>query len=101
MLSRSLREADSVWGFHPSGLGKIITGHSGVSLEDSKPQSGSQSVTERGQVATAEPAVREGSLKRLSVDVTIKEEPGTYKWLVQRLWDNDQLLSSIGKSWHC
>lgn len=83
------------------GLEKIITGHSGVSLEESKSQSGSQSVTDLGQVATAEPAVREGSLKRVSFDVMIKEEPTTYKWLLQRLWDNDQLLSSIGKSWHC
>lgn len=56
-----------------------------MSLEDSKPQPGSQSVTERGQVATAEPAVRKGPLKRVSFDVTIKEEPATYKWLVQRL----------------
>lgn len=86
-------------GFHSSGLGEIITGHSDVSLEESKPQSGSQSVTERGQVATAEPAVRKGPLKRVSFDVTIKEEPATYKWLVQRLWDNDQQLSSTGKSW--
>lgn len=58
-------------------------------------------MTEQGQVATAEPAVREGSLKRVSFDVMIREEPATYKWLVQRLWDIGQLLSSMGKSWRC
>lgn len=56
-------------GFHSSRLGKIITVNTAACLQKRVgTQLVSQSVTQGGQMATAEPTVREGFLKRVSFD---------------------------------